>query len=220
MLPVPRPARAADEGYSLIEVMMAMVCTSILMTLVTSAVIQIYHSVNSVDAVSAAQTQVDTTFQRLDKEVRYARAISDPGPVNGDQYVEYLLNSDATDICVELRLHTATGELQRREWVKNQNPLVPAPWQTLASSVTATTPFTVTGARKVLPADIPYQRLTLDLTSVTGGGAGLSAAAGRAGAQRETRVTFAALNATAVSPDPTVSNANSTTCTEARGVSS
>jgi type II secretory pathway pseudopilin PulG len=220
MRPVPRPAGAGDEGYSLIEVMMAMVCTSILMTLVTSAVIQIYHSVNSVDAVTAAQTQVDTTFERLDKEVRYARAISDPATINGDQYVEYLLNDDAVDVCVELRLHNATGELQRRQWVKNQNPPVPAAWQTLASSITATKPFTVTGARNVLPADIRYQRMTLDITSVTGGGRGLSAAAGRAGSERETRVTFAALNATATSTDPAVTNANSTTCTEARGVSS
>jgi prepilin-type N-terminal cleavage/methylation domain-containing protein len=209
-----------DDGYSLIEVMMAMVCTSILMTLVTSAVIQIYHSVNSVDAVTAAQTQVDTTFQRLDKEVRYARAISDPGTVGGDQYVEYLLNSDATDICVELRLHNATGELQRRQWVKNQSPLVPTAWQILASSVSGATPFTVTGAKNVQAADIPYQRMTVDLTSVTGGGAGLSTSAGRAGSQRETKVTFAALNATLVSTDPTVGNANRTTCTEARGISS
>lgn len=216
-----RRPHPSDDGYSLIEVMMAMVCMSILMTLVTSAIIQIYHSVNSVDAVSAAQTQVDTTFERLDKEIRYARGISDPGTVNSNQYVEYLLNSDSVDTCVELRMNNTTGELQRRQWVKNQTPLAPTGWQILASSVTATTPFTVTAAVPVLPTDFRYQRLTLDVTSVTGGGAGLSAASGRAGSQRETNVTFTALNATGDGNTANGNaNANATICTEARGVSS
>jgi prepilin-type N-terminal cleavage/methylation domain-containing protein len=207
-----KPAESNDEGYSLIEVMMAMVCTGILMTLVTSAVIQIYHSVNSVDAVSAAQSQVDTTFARLDKEVRYARGISEPAVVGGDPYVEYLLGVDSVDTCVEVRLHTATGELQRRSWTKNQSPLKPTGWLTLASSVTATKPFAVTVAAPVQTADLQYQTLTLDVTSVTGGGPGLSASAGRAGAQRETKVTFTALNA--------ITKDSLTTCTEGRGVSS
>jgi prepilin-type N-terminal cleavage/methylation domain-containing protein len=204
------PARRNDAGYSLIEVMMAMVCTGILMTLVTSAVIQIYHSVNSVDAVSAAQGQIDTTFSRLDKEIRYARAISTPGAVGGDQYVEYLLSVDSVDTCVELRMRNSTGELQRRQWPKNQNPLAPTAWQTLASSVTSATPFAVTAAAPVLPTDLQSQTLTLDVTSVTGGGKGLSTSTGRAGSERETTVTFTALNA--------ITKGNETTCTEARGI--
>lgn len=204
--------RAADEGYSLIEVLMGMVCMSILMTLVTSAIIQIYHSVNSVDAASAAQSQIDTTFVRLDKEIRYARGVSNPGTVDGDQYVEYLLDVDSVDTCVELRLHNATGELQRRQWLKNQTPTAPTGWQTLASSISATTPFTVTPAQSDLPTDVRYQRLTVDIFSTTGGGPGQNSSAARAGARRETDVTFAALNTTAID--------NSATCTEARGVSS
>lgn len=204
--------RAADGGYSLIEVLMGMVCMSILMTLVTSAIIQIYHSVNSVDAASAAQSQIDTTFVRLDKEIRYARGVSNPGTVDGDQYVEYLLDVDSVDTCVELRLHNATGELQRRQWVKNQTPPAPTGWQTLASSISATTPFTVTPAQSDLPTDVRYQRLTVDIFSTTGGGPGQNSSAARAGARRETDVTFAALNTTAID--------NSATCTEARGVSS
>jgi hypothetical protein len=191
---------------------MAMVCMSILMTLVTSAIIQIYHSVNSVDAMSAAQTRIDTTFERLDKEVRYARGISNPGTVGGDQYVEYLLDVDSVDTCVELRLNNATRELQRRQWVKNRSPLAPTSWQTLAGGITATTPFTVLPARSTLPSDVRYQRLTVDVFSTAGGGPGQSASSGRAGSRRETNVTFAALNTTDID--------NSATCTEARGVPS
>jgi len=206
------PARRDDAGYSLIEVMMAMVCTGILMTLVTSAVIQIYHSVNSVDSVSAAQGQIDNMFGRLDKEIRYARAISNPGAVGGDQYVEYLLSVDSVDTCVELRMRTSTGELQRRQWPKSQSPPAPTAWQTLASPVASATPFAVTVAAPTLPTDPQYQTLTLDVTSVTGGGKGLSASAGRAGSERATTVTFTALNAT--------TKGNETACTEARGITS
>jgi prepilin-type N-terminal cleavage/methylation domain-containing protein len=201
-----------DEGYTLIELMMAMLCMSILMSLVTGAIIQIYHAVNGVDALSAAQSQVDTTFVRLDKEIRYARGISDPAIVSGDPYVEYLLSVDSVDTCVELRLHTATGELQRRQWTKNVTPLTPTGWQTLASSVTATTPFTVTPPDTNSLTGFRYQRLNLNIISVTGNGAAQSEASGRAGAQRQTNVTFTALNSTAID--------NSATCTEARGVAS
>ena len=168
------------------------------MTLVTSAIIQIYHSVNSVDSLSAAQTQVDTTFARLDKELRYARGISDPGTVGGDTYVEYLLGVDSVDTCVELRLHTATGELQRRQWTKNATPLTPTGWQTLASPVTATTPFTVTAADDSRPTTFRYQRLNLRSPR--------SPAPARVGAvRRQTDVTFTALNTTVPtgSTDPT-----------------
>jgi prepilin-type N-terminal cleavage/methylation domain-containing protein len=191
-----------DAGYSLIEVMMAMVCMSILMTVVTGSIIQIYHSVDGVDAIAAAQSQVDTTFARLDKEVRYARGISNPGVVNGDAYVEYLLTVDATDTCVELRLHT--GALQRRQWPASRTPPAPTGWQTLASSVTAGTPFAVTAPDTDTLTGFRYQRLTLDVTAVTGG-AGVAS-------HRETAVTFTALNATGTD--------NSTTCTSARGIAS
>ncbi len=201
-----------DEGYSLIEVMMAMLCMGILMSLVGGAIIQIYHAVNGVDATSQAQTQVDTTFLRLDQEIRYARGISDPAVVGGDPYVEYLLSVDSVDTCVELRVHTATGELQRRQWIRNQTPLAPTGWQTLAASVTAATPFTVTPADPNSLTGFRFQRLTLNVTSVTGNGAAQSEASGRSGSHRQTDVTFTALNTTAID--------NSATCTEARGVSS
>jgi prepilin-type N-terminal cleavage/methylation domain-containing protein len=212
-----------DEGYSLIEVMMAMVCMSILMTLVTSAVIQVYHAVNGVDAITSAQTEVNTSFMRLDKEVRYARAISTPGAVAGDQYVEYLLSVDSVDTCVELRLNNATQELQRRQWVKNQTPLTPTPWQTLAAYVSGATPFTVTAADSSSLTSFRYQRLTLDVTSVTGGGPGQDTAQGRAGSQRETNVTFTALNTTdsgASSSGTSTAAQIASTCTEGRGVTS
>jgi prepilin-type N-terminal cleavage/methylation domain-containing protein len=204
--------RGDDAGVTLIEVVLAMSIMSVLMTVVTGAVLQIYHSVNEVDSLSEAQTQVNAAFIRLDREIRYARSVSDPGLVSGDYYVEYLRSVDSVDTCVELRLRTTTGELQRRQWTKNVSPLAPTAWTTLASDVTATTPFTVTAADTNSLTGFRFQRLTLAMTAVVGGGAPNNAGAGRAGATRETNVTFTALNATGTN--------NSATCVEARTVTS
>ena len=202
----------ADAGMTIIEVVVAMSIMSILMAAITGAVLQIYHSVNEVDSLSEAQTQVDSAFIRLDREVRYARSVSDPALVGSDYYVEYLSSVNSVDTCVELRLRTTTGELQRRQWTKNMSPLAPTVWTTLAAYVTATSPFTVTAADTNSLTGFRYQRLTLAMTAVVGGGTPNNAGAGRAGATRETNVTFTALNATGKN--------NSTTCTEARTVTS
>jgi prepilin-type N-terminal cleavage/methylation domain-containing protein len=209
----PAPARPRDDaGVSLIEVLVAMGIMAILMAIVTGAVAQIYHAVNRVDSLAETQSQINTAFVRLDKEVRYARGVSDPAVVGGDYYVEYVRSVNSVDTCVELRLRTSTSELQRREWTKNASPLAPSAWTTLASNVTATTPFTVTAADSGSLVGFRYQRLTLAMTAIVGGGASGNTGSGRAGATRQTNVTFTALNATA--------STNSTTCIEARGVSS
>lgn len=210
-----RPAasrRRDDAGLTLIEVIVAMSIMSVLMTVVTGAVLQIYHAVNQVDSLSEAQTQINAAFIRLDREIRYARGVSTPALVSGDYYVEYLRSVNSVDTCVELRLRSTTDELQRREWTKNMSPLVPSAWTTLAAEVTATTPFTVTAANTNSLTGFRYQRLTLAMTAVVGGGTPNNPGAGRAGATRETNVTFTALNATAAN--------NSATCIEARTVTS
>lgn len=208
--------RRDDAGVTLIELLVAMSVMSILMTIVTAAVVQIHHAVNGVDSLAQTQSQINTAFVRLDKEIRYARGVSDPALVSGDYYVEYLRSVNSVDTCVELRLRTATSELQRRQWTKNMSPLAPGAWTTLASNVTGATPFTVTAADTNSLTGFRYQRLTVALTAIVGGGSS-GVNSGRAGATRQTNVTFTAMNATA-SSNSTASN--SATCTEARGVSS
>lgn len=214
----PAGGRRGDAGVTLIEVMVAMSIMSVLMIIVTGAVLQIYHSVNEVDSLSEAQTQINAAFVRLDREIRYARAVSDPALVGTDYYVEYLRSVNSVDTCVELRLRTTTNELQRREWTKNMSPLAPGAWTTLASHVTATTPFTVTAADSGSLTGFRAQRLTLAVTAVVGGGSPSNAGAGRAGATRETNVTFTALNATESAGS--TGSATAATCTEARTVTS
>lgn len=210
-----RPPERDDAGFSLMEIVVTMTLLSVLMSLVTAAILQIYHAVNGVDSLSAAQSQVNVSFARLDREVRYARAISDPALVGADYYVEYQLTDDGVDTCVELRLQTSTSKLQRREWANTASTPVPSAWTTLADGITATTPFTVTDPDTQALIGYRYQRLALAFTSTAGGGRSLNAAGARAGAVREIKVAFTALNTTGVDLSTV-----SATCTQGRGVSS
>jgi hypothetical protein len=122
------------------------------------------------------------------------------------------------DTCVELRLKTATNELQRRQWTKNVNPPAPTGWTTLADVVTAGVPFTTISADKVGLTGFRFQRLRLTVSAVLGGGTG-GGSATSGGTTRKTDVTFTALNATAGKTN-NGDDPNAATCIEARGITS
>lgn len=210
-----------DDGVTLIEVVVAMSIMSIVGALFTVAINQIYRSTNTVESSFEAQRQIEAMYVRLDQEIRYARSISDPAQVTGDWYVEYLLSVSNLDTCVELRVNSGTRELQRRQWTQNVVPLAPTAWTVLATNITAATPFTVIAADKGSLTGFRYQRLTLAMTSVSGGGGGGPSNTGRNGATREANVTFTALNATSAEVSTSAAgNPNSATCVEARSVAS
>jgi prepilin-type N-terminal cleavage/methylation domain-containing protein len=207
-----------DAGLTLVEVMVAMGVMSVVMVVATAAIAQIYQSVNESEDSAEAQAQVTRAFARLDQEIRYARAISTPAVLGGDYYVEYLMSVDNVDTCVELRLRTSTNELQRRQWTKNANPLIPTSWTTLAAVVTSGAPFTTIAADRVTLTGFRFQRLRLTVSAVLGGGSG-GGSSTSGGSTRQTDVTFTALNATAGINTNGV-DPNTATCTEARGITS
>ncbi|GAA0488281.1 hypothetical protein Ade02nite_81410 [Paractinoplanes deccanensis] len=207
--------RRDDDGYTLMELMAAMAVMSIFMAIVTTAILQIYRSVGETDQSADVQNQVETAFVRLDREVRYASAISDPAQVDGDYYVEYLINRDSVNTCVELRLRPSTGQLQRREWAQAVTPTAPSAWTTLTANVALSTsgtttvpPFTTVAADTNSLTGFRFQRLAVAFRSVTDD------------AVRETSVTFTALNAVGTSSLSGSGSSNSATCIEGRSVAS
>jgi hypothetical protein len=147
-------------------------------------------------------------FLRLDKEVRYASALSKPGQVGGVWYVEMLTTNTGTPRCTQLRL-TADGRMERRSWTQGSAVTSGEPWSQLATGLSATTPFTV------LPADptFNFQRLRVWVqatSGITGDGAGATGS----GSTNETDVTFTALN-TSLTTDEDASMSE-TVCTEGR----
>jgi hypothetical protein len=188
-----------DAGATLIDVMVSMVLMSIFMAMFTGGIVQMFRAANKTEAVMAAQTQLHIAFLRLDRELRYASAISASAAVGPDAYVEYLTTNTGTPVCTQLRLRVATAQLQRRTWVQGSSPLTPSPWTPLVSDVSSTEPFRVLAADAVFS----YQRLEVELVASSGSGDTAST--------KQTRVTFTALNTSVGTPTDTV-------CTEGRSV--
>jgi type II secretory pathway pseudopilin PulG len=180
---------------TLLEVVITMAIMSILMSVFTAGAVQMYRSANQAEAMSAAQSQTQLVFERLDREIRYAFGISREDPPGGVEYVEYLTTTDGKDTCNQLRLDPATAQLQRRSWTRG---MTPGGWTRIASNVSTppgSRPFTFTAGDN-------FQSLQLHLLARPEGAAGRVVA--------ETKVTFIALN-TPRGAD------TSTVCTEGRG---
>jgi Tfp pilus assembly protein PilV len=193
-------ARTDDAGVTMIDVVVAMTLMSVFMSIFTGAVVQMFRSASKNLAIARAQSQVTNAYLRLDKEIRYAAGISDPGPVGADTYVEYLTNNTGVATCTELRLNSASGQLQRRSWPQAGTPPAPTAWVPLASAVSSAKPFTLWPADA---ATLSFQRLQLTLDATAGSGA--------TAAKRRTDVTFTALNTTP-------STSSTAVCSEGRSL--
>ena len=183
---------AGDGGLTLIEMVVAIVVLSVVMTLFTGAMIQIYRNVNKTEALSGVQTQLNTAFLRLDKEIRYASAISTQRTSGSDYYFRFLITNTGASTCVELKLDGAAKKLLRRQWAHTAGTPAVTPWLPLASSVTATNPFLTSNSGDSYAA--PSVRIRMRVTT----GATTDASS------RATDMTFTAQNAYDKSADSTV----------------
>lgn len=178
-----------DDGITLIEVMVAMVVMAVVMIVFTTATIQIYRSTNQVQGAADAASQINIAYIRLDKEIRYATAISSPS-TTGDPEVEYLTTFTGTPTCTELRVQTLNGipQLRWRSWPQSATDLTSYTFVTLVAGVVAPSgaaPFTVTPDSPVDPnAASTVQQLEVRLAAASSPG-------------RQIDISFTALNSNA-----------------------
>ena len=131
-----------DAGFSLVEVMVTMAIMGIMMVIFTGGILQIYRTTTATESINIAQSQLQLAFQRLDKEVRYASWIAEPGKVGTTWYVEFA--GPTSTECRQLRLATTPaggsdqGVLQLVKWTQGTPPSPSAPRQTIASEVVTT----------------------------------------------------------------------------------
>jgi prepilin-type N-terminal cleavage/methylation domain-containing protein len=184
-----------DSGMTLIELVVTMTIFLVLMSVFTTGLVQMYASEGRTEAIMTAQSQMHNAFVRLDREIRYASAISTPDTVGVDSYVEYLTTNTGIAICTELRLNIAGAQLQWRTWTQGSSPLTPTAWSPLASGVSSGQPFTFVASEN-------FQRLRVQLAATPVGGVNVAAASD---------ITFTALNTQRGADTPDV-------CTEGRTV--
>lgn len=165
-----------DEGATMIEMFVAMIIMTICGSIFVGAVVSLNKTANQAQAVTNSAQENNKAYQALDKTVRYAAAISEPGmstgtEATGNWYVEMRDTTTGAEVCTQLTIDKSTQLLKRRTWEAADLETL-SDWIPLASSVTngsaaagsATQPF-------VLETPSPtaeHQRLTITLVSKAG----------------------------------------------------
>jgi len=174
--------RATDSGFTLVEGLVAMVVFVTAISVMASATAAMTQNMRHAQGVSLATDQTRLGFNRLDKQVRYATAITTPGPgLDGTGwYVEFSLEDARRDgrtannafkdtACHQWRV--LDGKLETRNWRVNPagHPIGGTPrWLTVATGLVNDRadvnrrPFAVL---PVEPGVREHQELTVDLSA-------------------------------------------------------
>lgn len=182
-----------EAGFSLMETLVGMTIMTIFMAIFSSAVISMFNATNKTTAINDTSSQLNIAFARLDKQVRYASAISTEGQSGGSWFVEFLTTNTGTSVCSQLKLDPTTQILQERTWT------VPATGTATASGWAQLADHVSNGGQAANSADRPFQyiaphsatkfqQLTVRLFSTEASNATTT--------QSLTSVTFTALNTT------------------------
>lgn len=125
-----------DRGTSMVELMAAMTIMAICGAVFTGAVVTLNRTSNQAQAQTNTATQNNQAYQALDRSVRYAAGISQPGlGASGSWYVELSTTTTGTETCTQLRVDAGTGQLQRRRWTA-EAPADLTGWVPIASGLT------------------------------------------------------------------------------------
>jgi prepilin-type N-terminal cleavage/methylation domain-containing protein len=187
-----------EDGVTLIELIVSLMLMSVMLTIFTTGVVQMYQAANKTESLADAQSQLNTVFLRLDKVVRYAGWISDLQQ-SGTRYDIRMQTTGADgQHCYGLKLLGDQDRLFITDWTLENPPTVSAYagtsiWAALATNVDAPSggkPF------DRIPADDKqnFDRLQLDLVATAG--------SGTSGTKTNTSVSFTALN-TSLARSPT-----------------
>jgi type II secretory pathway pseudopilin PulG len=197
-----RRFHTSDEGTSLIELLVVMIIVTMIMAIITTAIVNMVHTsqrergqTNNLDASRKIITL-------LDHSVRYANAITLPGiGTDGSLYFEFRTgNSGQQQTCTQWRYVSTGGVVQWRTWqppLSGLGTVTASSWATAAigiSPIGSTPIFSVTASSS---ADAK-EELNVAFTSTSGAPPSHSAS----------QVTFTAVNSTAPTPPTTA------TCTE------
>lgn len=120
---VRRRRTAEDEGFTLVEMIVAMGIFSIVLAVFGAGIVSMTHTTARVQATGETTNEARQAFNLLDKQVRYASALNAPARVGDTWYVEFL--TDATGVtgavenpsqCHQWRLRSSTDTLELRSW--------------------------------------------------------------------------------------------------------
>ncbi|MEV4513156.1 hypothetical protein AB0K00_29800 [Dactylosporangium sp. NPDC049525] len=174
-----------DDGITLAEMAVTTSIMSAVMAIFTTGVVQLFKAGNNNELVAMTESQLNTAFLRLDRNLRYASGISVPRTSGGNKVVEYVNTDTASGNpeCAQLELNQAKKVLRRQVWPQTTKPT--GQWVVLANEVIADE-----SSFELLKAgtDTGFQRLKIVIVVASNPGTGYT--------RSRTDVTFTALNST------------------------
>ena len=153
-----RAARQAPtrlgEGYSAIELLIAMTIFSVVLGAFMSTVMLMTQTTTVAGQVAQGATQLRQVFDLLGRSVESASGVNTPTAVGQDLYVEIRTDAEVSGsaaVCTQFRYRPSAQVIEERTWSTLDD--VPTGWRTLASNVindvTTQPPFTVQAADSV-----------------------------------------------------------------------
>lgn len=138
-----------EDGFTLVEVLIAMFVMTIVMTMVLLTMTGwVVNTERSVSLSGQASDQVQQAFMTLDQEVRYAADVNAPGSspsacsgTTCNYWVEFesdwTTSTQSSPRCTQVEYATSLGLLRQRSWPTSASTTPPssAAWQVLASGL-------------------------------------------------------------------------------------
>ncbi len=196
----PARARAGEGGFTLIEMMVAMLILSVVLVVALESFTNVITSQVRQSSVSNSESQLAQAFIALDTEVRYSEGVDVPDSTGGSYYVEFEYYTPANVAeCAELQYAPGSGTLSQRTWVDPGGSSTPSPgaWDVLARGLTtAGQPFSlVTDVAGQTGIPTHMQQLQVSLTASAGKGIGRESS--------QSTVVFTAVDTTSPKPPAT-----------------
>ncbi len=156
--------RPPDRGFSLVELVVAMVVTSLLLAAVGAALVAVIGAYTRVQDTSLAADRGRALLDRFDRDLRQVSAINRPVSVGSKTYVEYetdVADTGTPSTCTQWRLDSATRRLDVRTWLATATraPTFSTAASGVANDPATQPPFTFTPAG----GSTVHQQLTVTL---------------------------------------------------------
>jgi prepilin-type N-terminal cleavage/methylation domain-containing protein len=109
-----------DAGFTLIELMVAMLVFSIFLAILITSIVGLTRSATKLQVAAVSSNQELSVFSALDRQIRYADGINVPGTGAADTYIEFRVPSDSTasnvTTCIQWRYDPVAGTIASRTW--------------------------------------------------------------------------------------------------------
>ncbi len=200
-------AGVADDGFSLVELMVAVVIFGVFLTILVTSIVGVTRASTRASVIANTATGALSVFQGMDRQIRYADSINYPGKSGtGASYVEFRTpassSSTGVTICTQYRFVPTTQVIQSRTWPDVAGATA-TPWITGVSNIVddggAFYPFRLIAATN---AGSQMQQLVL---TIDGGNSPIAGAA--------ISTTFVARNSSIQSPSNASANTANTSDT-------